>query len=208
VIEVGLTGGIGSGKSSVAERLVARGAGLVDADAIVRDVQRPGGPVLAAMVQRWGDSILDSESRLDRQAVADVVFNDSEELEALSAIVNPAVVDEMARQRAAFKEETTTAGRDSGGLQAILILDIPLLVESGHGDMAGVIVVDIAPDLAVQRLVEYRGFSEADARARMANQASREERLASADFVVDNSGDIAQLDREVARCWDWLASLS
>jgi dephospho-CoA kinase len=197
VIEVGLTGGIGAGKSSVSERLVSRGAKLVDADAIVRDVQGGGGPVVAAMAERWGSGILLDDGELNRQAVADIVFKDPEELEALSAIVNPAVVEAMARQRKALQSS-----------DAVIVLDIPLLVESGHGDLAGIIVVDVDPEVAVARLVEFRGFSESDARARMANQISREERLKVADFVVDNSGDLDDLEVEADRCWDWLASLS
>ena len=197
MIEVGLTGGIGSGKSSVSERLALRGAGLVDADAIVHDLQSPGRPVFEAMVARWGSGILEPSGVLHRQAVADIVFNDADELEALSAIVNPAVIDEMARQREELKR--------MGG---IVVLDIPLLAETEHPELGGIIVVDVPPELALQRLVEFRGFAEADVRARMANQVSREKRLEIADFVIDNSGDLEHLDAEVERCWAWLTSLS
>lgn len=197
VIEVGLTGGIGSGKSSVSALLVERGAHLVDADVIVRDLQRSGGPVLEAMVDRWGSQILQRDGELNRQAVAHIVFNDAAELDALSEIVNPAVVEEIGRRRDALKRE-----------RGVVVLDIPLLVESGYDDLTGVIVVDLDPEVAVQRLVDHRGFSEADARARIANQATRQERLAIAGFVVDNSGDLADLEGEVDRCWSWLTSLS
>lgn len=195
MLVVGLTGGIGSGKSSVGERLVARGAVLIDADAIVRELQEPGQPVLAAMVERFGDGILRTDGTLDRQAVADVVFGDEAALKDLNGIVHPAVQAEMAARMAA------AAGTDS-----IVVMDIPLLTEKRSG-MGQVIVVDVPTEVAVERLVEHRGFGEADARARIAAQISREERRALADFVVDNSGDLAHLDAEVDRCWAWLSTL-
>jgi dephospho-CoA kinase len=194
VLVVGLTGGIGSGKSSVAARLVDRGAVLIDADAIVRELQEPGQPVLAAMVERFGDAIVRPDGTLDRQAVADTVFGDADALADLNRIVHPAVQAEMAARMGA-------AGPD-----AIVVMDIPLLTEKRAG-MGHVIVVDVPIDLAVARLVEHRGFSEQDARARIDSQISREDRLALADFVVDNSGDLAHLDAEVARCWEWLGTL-
>lgn len=195
VLVVGLTGGIGSGKSSVAARLVERGAVLIDADAIVRELQEPGQPVLAAMVERFGDGIVRPDGTLDRQAVADLVFGDETALKDLNGIVHPAVQAEMAARMAA------AAGTDS-----IVVMDIPLLTDKRAG-MGHVIVVDVPTDLAVERLVEHRGFTEADARARLANQISREDRLALADFVVDNSGDLDHLDAEAERCWRWLSSL-
>ncbi len=195
MLVVGLTGGIGSGKSSVANRLVERGATLIDADEIVKELQEPGQPVLASMVERFGDGILRPDGTLDRQAVADLVFGDEAALKDLNAIVHPAVQAEMAARMAA------AAGTDS-----IVVMDIPLLTEKRPG-MGHVIVVDVPTEVAVQRLVDNRGFTEADARARVANQISREERLALADFVVDNSGDLAQLDAEVERCWEWLSTL-
>lgn len=195
MLVVGLTGGIGSGKSSVANRLVERGATLIDADAIVKELQEPGQPVLASMVERFGDGILRADGTLDRQAVADLVFGDEAALKDLNAIVHPAVQAEMAARMAA------AAGADS-----IVVMDIPLLTEKRPG-MGHVIVVDVPTEVAVQRLVENRGFTEADARARVANQISREERLALADFIIDNSGDLAQLDAEVERCWEWLSTL-
>ena len=192
MLVVGLTGGIGSGKSSVAERLVARGAVLVDADAIVRELQEPGQPVLAAMVDRFGEGILREDGTLDRQAVADVVFHDEEARTDLNAIVHPAVQAEMARRMA-----------DAAGTDAIVIMDIPLLTEKRKG-MGPVIVVDTPVELAIDRLVQHRGFERDDAAARVASQISREERLAIADFVVDNSGDLDHLEAEVERCWEWL----
>jgi len=196
MLEIGLTGGIGSGKSTVAAMLVDRGASLLDADAIVRDLQTPGTPVFTAMVERWGDRILDDDGGLDRQAVADIVFADADELAALNGIVHPAVGDEMSRRREALADTDAT-----------VILDIPLLVESGHQGLAGVIVVDVDPEVAVTRLVAGRGFTPDDARSRIARQASREERLGRADLVVDNGGSLEDLTREVDRAWSWIGTL-
>jgi dephospho-CoA kinase len=180
----------------VSALLVEKGAVLVDADAIVREVQEPGTPVFQAMVERFGPGIVTADGTLDRAAVAAVVFADPDELTALNGIVHPAVTEEMTRRREAWVDTDAT-----------LILDIPLLVESKYAGLAGVIVVDVDPEIAVQRLVEFRGFSEDDARARIGRQASREERLAAADFVVDNSGDLAALRAEVDRCWEWILTL-
>ena len=196
MIVVGLTGGIGSGKSSVSARLATHGAVVIDADGITRELQEPGQPVLVAMVERFGAGILDADGRLDRQAVADLVFTDSEALADLNKIVHPAVGAEIA-QRMAAEVET----------DHVVILDVPLLVESGRSDMAATVVVDVDPEVAVQRLVEQRGFREDDARARMARQVSREERLAQADFVVDNSGSLAELDAQIAVLWPELCAL-
>ncbi len=198
--EFGLTGGIGSGKSTVADALVRRGAVLVDADRIVRELQEPGSPVFDAMVERWGPEIVASDGTLDRAAVAARVFDDPGELAALNAIVHPAVGAEMRRRRA-----------ELAGTGAIVVLDIPLLVRSDdeplrdeYRALTGIVVVDVDPELALERLVRYRGFDPADARARIERQASREARLAVADFVVDNSGDLEHLEREVDRCWRWM----
>jgi len=196
MLEIGLTGGIGSGKSTVAALLVARGAVLLDADAIVRQVQQPGAPVFAAMVERWGDDIVAADGTLDRQAVADRVFGDPDELAALNAIVHPAVGDEMTRRRA-----------ELANTDATVVLDIPLLVESGHEGLGGIIVVDVDPEVAVERLVAHRGFAEQDARDRISRQASREDRLVRADVVVDNSGTLEELEDEVDRAWAWVQML-
>ncbi|MBP6729117.1 MAG: dephospho-CoA kinase [Microthrixaceae bacterium] len=192
---VGLTGGIGSGKTSVSSRLAERGAVVVDADAIVRELQAPGQAVLAAMVERFGEAILLPDGSLDRQAVADLVFNDDAARADLGAIVHPAVRDEIARRVL-----------DQADTDNVVILDIPLLAESGWDGIAGTIVVDLDPEIAVQRLVEFRGFAEADARARIATQASREERLAKASVVVDNSLDLEHLEAEVDKVWAWIES--
>jgi dephospho-CoA kinase len=196
VLEIGLTGSIGSGKSTVAALLVERGAVLLDADAIVREIQEPGTPVFAAMVERWGDGIVADDGTLDRQAVADRAFGNVDELAALNAIVHPAVADEMTRRREAL-----------AGTDATVILDIPLLVESGHEGLAGIIVVDVDPELAVERLIKYRGFAETDARGRIARQASRTDRLARADVVVDNSGSLEDLIAQVDNVQAWLDGL-
>ncbi len=187
---VGLTGGIGSGKSTVSAALAGLGAVVVDADAIVHDLQSPGQVVLAEMVELLGDGILNPDGTLDRQAVADVVFNDKEKLDALGAIVHPRVGEELQRR---VEEQRTTDN--------VVVLDIPLLAESGWEEIVGTIVVDLDPEVAIARLIEHRGFAEADARARIANQASREDRLAKATWVVDNSGTPAELQPRVADLW-------
>ncbi len=196
---VALTGGIGAGKSSVSDRLAERGAVIIDADAVVKQLQQPDGAVYAAMVERWGDGIVEPDGQLDRQAIAAIVFNDEDELKALNGLVHPAVRREMERQI-----------EELAGSDRIVVLDIPLL---GAGDAEkrgakGVIVVDCPVEVAIDRLVTQRGFDRADAEARMAAQATREERLALADFVVDNGGDLAQLDAEIDRCWRWLVTLA
>ncbi|MGI8756976.1 MAG: dephospho-CoA kinase [Acidimicrobiales bacterium] len=193
---IGLTGGIGSGKSTVSALLAARGALVVDADAIVREVQASGQPVFEAMVERFGPSIVAADGSLDRQAVADGVFADTAALADLNAIVHPVVGAEITRR---LEQVSRT--------DEVVILDVPLLVESGRDDLAGLIVVDVDPDLAVARLVGHRGFTDADARARMAHQVSREDRRARADLVIDNSGTLSDLARQVDAAWTWIGSL-
>ena len=190
---IGLTGGIGSGKSTVSEAFASRGAVVIDADAITRELQEPGQPVLAAMVERFGEAILQPDGTLDRQAVADIVFSDADALADLNGIVHPAVGAEIAERMAAEVET-----------DHVVILDVPLLVESGRDDLAALIVVDTDPEIAVGRLVRFRGFDEADARARIARQASREDRLARADLVIPNDGDREALATEIDRAWDWI----
>ena len=196
MILVGLTGGIGSGKSTVSGLLQARGAVIIDADAIVREVQQPGSPVLAELAQKFGSDVLAEDGSLDRQAVANIVFADPDALKSLNAIVHPAVGREM--------NERMIAQRASSN---VVILDIPLLTENPREGLQGRIVVDIPVELQVQRLTSFRGFDEADARARISRQATRQERLDKADFVVDNSGGLEDLIPQIDLLWTWLLTL-
>ena len=199
VLLIGLTGGIGSGKSTVSAELARRGADVVDADAIVRQVQRPGTEVFDGIVARFGSGILATDGQLDRQALADIVFADPDALRDLNALVHPAVGAEIARRL-----ELAGASDES---DQIVVLDVPLLVESGRDDLAGLIVVDTDLDVAVARLVEQRGFREADARARMARQATRADRRARADFVIENDAGRDELLAHIDACWAWIESL-
>ena len=196
MILVGLTGGIGSGKSTISSLLEGKGAIIIDADAIVREVQLPGSAVLTELVAKFGAGVLAADGSLDRQAVANIVFTDPDALKALNAIVHPAVGKEMNRR---MIEQRTT--------DHVVILDIPLLTENPREGLQGKIVVDVPVEVQVVRLVQYRGFDEADARARISRQATREQRLATADFVVDNSGDLADLQPQIDKLWLWLNSL-
>ena len=203
MLELGLTGGIGSGKSTVSQRLVDKGAKLVDADQIVRDLQAPGAPVFLAMVERWGDKIIGDDGNLNRAAVAEIVFSDTDELDALNGIVHPSVVTEIAR---VMKELSDT--------DHVVINDIPLLVNKDgkserpeYDRFKGIIVVDVPTEVAVARLVEFRGFDKEDAEARIASQASRDQRKAIADFVVDNAGSLDALDPQIDACWEWIQTL-
>jgi len=196
MILVGLTGGIGSGKSTVSAALAARGAVIVDADQVVRDVQQPGSPVLAKLAERFGAEVIAADGSLDRAALASIAFADPYALKDLNGIVHPAVGAEMNRQ------VMGNVATDN-----VVVLDIPLLTENPREGLQGKIVVDVPVETQVERLVKYRGFDEADARARIARQATRELRLETADFVVDNSGDPADLDDQIERLWTWLQSL-
>lgn len=204
MLVVGLTGGIGSGKSTVSRLLAERGAVIIDADAITRELQHPGTEVFSAMVERFGDGIVASDGTLDRQAVADRVFADPEALADLNAIVHPAVGAEIAQRLAAAADAPTPPGAAG----PVVVLDIPLLVETGRSDVAAVLVVDATEADQLSRLVDQRGLERGDAEARMARQATRSERLARADHVVDNTGDLDHLSAEVDRAWEWLVSRS
>lgn len=192
---VGLTGGIGAGKSTVATALAERGAAVVDADSIAREVVEPGGAAYGALVERFGTGVLEEDGRLNRQALADVVFNDPEALEDLNGITHPAiglVVGQRIGEAAATHE--------------IVVLDIPLLSITTKARIGFdcVVVVDVPEEVAVQRLVGQRGFQESDARARISAQITREERRALADFVIENAGDRTALNAEIDRLWTWL----
>jgi dephospho-CoA kinase len=196
VILVGLTGGIGAGKSTVSAMLAERGAAIVDADQIARDLQSPGSPVLAAMAARFGEHILHDDGSLDRGAVAQIVFNDKAALDDLNGIVHPAMQDEIQRQIDEHR-----------GTDRVVVLDFPLLGENPRKGLAATIVVDIPVEVAVERLVDQRGMDEADARARINSQISREQRLASATHVIDNGGDRDELVRQVDELWAALCAL-
>jgi dephospho-CoA kinase len=182
----------------VSALLAARGAVVVDADAITRELQAAGTPVFDAMVERFGPGIVGPDGELDRPAVADLVFNDPAALSDLNDLVHPAVGAEIAQRMASLADT-----------DAIVVLDVPLLVESKRGyPVAGLLVVDVDPEVAVRRLVEQRGMREADVRSRMSRQASRDERLAKADFVIDNGTSLERLAEQVDAAWKWIAKLA
>lgn len=192
MLHVGLTGGIGSGKSSVARRLAELGAVVVDADQVARDVVAKGEPALAAVVERFGPQVLRPDGELDRPALGRVVFADPEALRALEGITHPAVWERTARLR----EEAAGAGA------AVLVHDMPLLVEKQMSpEYHLVVVVDTPVETRVRRLVEHRGMPEEDARARMRSQADDEARRAAADVVLDNDGTPQELVERVDRLW-------
>lgn len=195
MLAVGLTGGIGSGKSAVADLLVARGAVLIDADQVARDVVAPGGPAYQPLVDRFGEGILSADGTIDRKALAAVAFADEETRQELNAITHPAIGIAMIEARDALE-----------GTDAIVVLAIPLLT-AAHREavkLHKVVVVDAPTDVALERLLTQRGFDRADAEARIRSQISREERCKEADYVLDNSGDRAALEVGVAKLWGWL----
>ena len=191
MLRVGLTGGIGSGKSEVSRRLAALGAVLVDADAVAREVVEPGTPGLAAVVAEFGDEVLRPGGGLDRERLGEIVFADADRRARLNAIVHPLVGERM-------EELVAAAPAD-----AIVVYDVPLLAEN---DLAAlydlVVVVDTPVEEQVRRLTLLRGMTEEAARARIAAQATRERRRAVADRVIDNSGDLDSLTEQVEALWD------
>ncbi|MEU6485226.1 dephospho-CoA kinase [Streptomyces sp. NPDC046887] len=190
MLKVGLTGGIGAGKSEVSRLLVSYGAVLVDADLIAREVVQPGTPGLAAVVAEFGPGVLTEEGALDRPRLGAIVFADADRLAALNAIVHPLVRDRTAELEAA------------AGPGAVVVNDVPLLAENGLVPLYDlVIVVDARPETQLDRLVRLRGMTEEDARARMAAQADREQRLAVADIVIDNDGPREALEPQVRTVW-------
>ena len=195
---VGLTGGIGSGKSTVAKLLAERGAVVVDADRIAREVVEPGGPAYQPMIDRFGAEIVLPDKTLDRAAIAAQAFAGTDALADLNAITHPAIRAVMA-ERIAAQADTDN----------VVVVDIPLLAEGGPAayGLSGVIVVDAPVEVAIQRLVEGRGLGESDARARVAAQASREDRRKLADVVIDNAGSPEDLARQVDDVWRWIETL-
>jgi dephospho-CoA kinase len=190
MLTVGLTGGIGAGKSEVARLLVGCGAVLVDSDRIAREVVEPGTEGLAAVVAEFGPEVLAADGTLDRPKLGAIVFADDERRKALSAIVHPLV----GRRSARLQEEA--------GADAIVVHDVPLLTENGLAPLYDlVVVVDASTATRLDRLVRLRGMSEDEARARMAAQADREQRLAVADLVVDNDGPLERLEPQVRAVW-------
>jgi dephospho-CoA kinase len=193
MLRVGLTGGIGSGKSEVSKRLATLGAVVVDADKAAREVVEPGTPGLARIAETFGPGVLRTDGALDRAKLAEIVFADEGARGRLNAIVHPLVHEHMRAAEAAAVQ--------TGGDSVVIVHDVPLLAEGSRGgEFDLVIVVDVLPDVQVERLAG-RGLPEEQARARMAAQATREQRLAIADIVIDNSGTLADLDRRVAEVW-------
>ncbi|MFI0406958.1 dephospho-CoA kinase [Actinomadura sp. 3N508] len=194
MLKVGLTGGIGSGKSEVSARLRERGAVVIDADKIAREVVEPGTPGLAAVVAEFGADVLLPDGALDREKVGRIVFSDPERLAALNAIVHPLV------------GERTKELMDAAPAGAVVVYDVPLLAENGLAEMYDeVVVVDAPEEVQLDRLVARRGMTEEDARARMASQASRADRRAVATRVIDNSGTLDDLESQVDALWESLA---
>ncbi|MDA8369868.1 MAG: dephospho-CoA kinase [Nocardiopsaceae bacterium] len=190
MLKVGLTGGIGSGKSSVARRLSERGALVIDADAIAREVVEPGTSGLAEIVAEFSEDVLTPEGALDRPRLGEIVFADEAKLARLNAIVHP---------RVGARTEELMRRADEG---TIVVYDVPLLVENGLTELYDlVIVVDTPVETQVERVVANRGMPEDQVRARIKVQATRKERLAAADFVIDNSGSPKALDARVAEVW-------
>lgn len=193
MLSVGLTGGIGAGKSEVSRLLAGLGAVIVDADQIAREVVEPGTEGHAAVVAEFGEGVLLPDGAIDRPALGRVVFADPERLAALNAIVHPLVGERSAQLQRAAPED------------AVIIHDVPLLVENGLAPLYDlVVVVDADPRTQLDRLVRLRGMDEQEARSRMAAQATREQRLAAADLVIDNDGPLEDLEARVRRVWEQL----
>ncbi|WP_314222540.1 dephospho-CoA kinase [Streptomyces zaehneri] len=190
MLTVGLTGGIGAGKSEVSRLLVECGAVLIDADRIAREVVAPGTPGLAAVVDAFGADILAPDGSLDRPRLGSVVFADPAKLALLNSIVHPLVGARSRELEAAAPED------------AVVVHDVPLLTENALGSLYDVVVVvDVTPETQLDRLVRFRGMTQEDARARMAAQATRDERREIADIVIDNDVPLAELHRRVKDVW-------
>jgi dephospho-CoA kinase len=191
-MRIGLTGGLGSGKSTVGQALAARGAAVIDADQVARQVVEPGSAGERAVLARFGPKATGPDGHIDRQALAAIVFADPKELRALEAITHPLVHEEILKQLSSLEA-------------AVVVVELPLL--SGRRrpqyDLEAVVLVDTPEDLAIERALR-RGMAEQDVRARMAAQPTMAERQAAADWVIVNDGDEAQLERAVDDLWAWL----
>lgn len=237
VIVVGLTGGIGSGKSTVASLLAARGALVIDADAVARRLAEPGGTSYAALAAHFGPEVVNPDGTLNRKAIAARVFTNPDELAALNAITHPAIAADIEAQLATLAGTDpvgATSGRgpaaqgpalegsapsrsgapllvpaESPGSRPVVVLDLPLLDLAARMRyrLAAVVVVDVPLEVARRRLIEQRGLGEADADARIAAQITREVRRGLADVVIDNSGSPEALEAKVEQLWSWLQRL-
>lgn len=196
MILIGLTGGIGCGKSEVSRLLEKRGAVVVDADLIVRELQQPGAEIFLRMVEMFGEKVIATDGSLNRAAVANEVFKDAALLKKLNSLIHP-VVRRVMNERVESQRSTNN----------VVILDIPLLVENPREGIDGVLVVDLDPQIAIARIVSQRNMTIEDAKARVSAQSTREQRLAIADHVVDNSGDRDALAIQVEAAWSWITSL-
>lgn len=196
MILIGLTGGIGSGKSTVSAMLAQHGAVIIDGDLIVRELQQSGTPVLAKIVERFGAHVLNESGELDRATLAAIVFPDQNALTDLNNIVHPALAREITRR--------IDVERNS---DHVVVLDMPLLTENPRRGLSGVVVIDVDPRVARRRLIERRGMNGEDVDARMSRQATRETRNAIADRIIDNSFDWEHLHEEVDRTWEWICTL-
>ncbi len=206
MLAVGLTGGIGSGKSTVASLLAARGAAVVDADRIAREVVAPGEPAHQALVDRFGAEILGADGTIDRRALAAVAFADPTALADLNAITHPAVGAVMLRRREEADQAPGPGGEAGAG--GVTVFDIPLL-RPEHRELLRlhlVVVVDCPTEVAFERLVAQRGMDAEDARARIAAQITRAERCAGADVVIDNGGTLEALSAQVDGLWGELVA--
>ena len=190
MLRVGLTGGIGAGKSEVSRRLAAQGAVVIDADAMAREVVAPGTPGLAEVVAAFGPGVLLGDGSLDRGKLGEIVFDDADRRAMLNSIVHPRVGTRMRELE------------EQAGPGAIVVHDVPLIAENnlaGFYDL--IVVVDVPPRIQLDRLIRHRGMTREQAKARLAAQASREKRLAIAGIVIDNSSSLAELDRQVGELW-------
>jgi dephospho-CoA kinase len=196
MICIGLTGGIGSGKSTVSRMLARRGAVVIDADAIVHELQAPGAPMLDVLAERFGREIIREDGSLDRARLAEIAFRDDQATKDLNSIVHPTVRAELAARVA-----------EQVGTNNIVVLDVPLVTGQRPEGTSALVVVDAPTDVAVERLVAQRGMSESDARSRLSRQISREDRLELADRVIDNSGNLIALEQQVDDVWAWMHTL-